>query len=229
MALYAHRDSASFVSAKTGKRSKMSRVFEFNSDISSTAIYERVSRASFRDLLGRRQHALKARAKTAKTTGSAPKSESFESMCFLGPDQIGIDLLVDTLHSDQDTLPDEWALYQWEVRKLFPSLINAIIKSRSDAWNSEDAKLIMRFMHAQGTERFSQSPSMFHDSLEACIRIWEGAIQLGQELHTFHSPRERLEFEKMVFWVRMIPDRGLSISGGNYAARSYVVLNPEKR
>ncbi|KAI4932446.1 hypothetical protein J4E85_002844 [Alternaria conjuncta] len=221
ISLYVHRDSASLTSKMTDNMSKISRVFEFDSNIFSTGVYERAFRGSVRDLLKRRQQTLRSHPIASSAVEPTPTPGSLQSICFLGPDQIGMDLLIDTIQTDQHHLHDEWALHQWELRKLFLSLVITIVRTRSDHCDEEDAGIVMRFMRTEEyLERYSELHSVSHKALGACTRIWNDAVQLAQDPHVRNAYRERVEFGKMVFWVQIIPDRGLSVTSGNYAARS---------
>lgn len=224
ISLYVHRDSASLTSKMTDNMSKISRVFEFDSNIFSTGVYERAFRGSVRDLLRLRQQTLRSHPIAASSAESLSTPGTLQSICFLGPDQIGMDLLIDTIQIDQHHLYDEWALHQWELRKLFLSLVITIIESRSDHCDEEDIGIVMRFMRTEEyPERYPELHSVSHKALGACTRIWNDAVQLAQDLHVHNASRERVEFGKMVFWIQIIPDRGLSVTSGNYAARSYVL------
>ena len=225
ISLYVHRGSASLTSKMTDNMSKISRVFEFDSNIFSTGVYERAFRGSVRDLLRRRQQTLRAHPIASPPVECTSTPRSLQSICFLGPDQIGMDLLIDTIQTDQRHLHDEWALHQWQLRKLFLSLVITIIRTRSDHCDEEDAGIVMRFMRTEEyLERYSELHSVSHKALGACTRIWNDAVQLAQDPHIRNASRERVEFDKMVFWVQIIPNRGLSVISGNYAARSYVIL-----
>ena len=76
VSLYVHRDSASLTSKMTDNLSKISRVFEFDSNIFSTGVYERAFRGSVRDLLRRRQQNMTAQSSTAQKTESVSSGSS---------------------------------------------------------------------------------------------------------------------------------------------------------
>jgi len=208
----------------TDNMSKISRVFDFDSDIFSSGVYERAFRGSVRDLLKRRQQTLRSHPPIPSIPESTMTVKSLQNICLLGPDQIGMDLLINTIPIDRDT-DLEWTLHQWEMRKLFLNLVANIVGSGSSLSNSEDIRTVRRFMRTEqylAQEHYSESDLMTFDALQACTRIWRGAVQHEQEFHAYNSSGKKIEFKNMLFWVGEIPDRRLSITSGNYAATLYV-------
>jgi hypothetical protein len=209
----------------TDNMSKISRIFEFDSDIFSSGVYERAFRGSVRDLLKRRQQTLRTHLPTPSTTESTMPPKSLNSICLLGPDQIGLDFLINTIPIDGNIVLDEWTLHQWEIRKLFLSLVATIVESLMDleSSNSDDIGILRRFMKS---ERYTELELELATAraLKACIRIWKGAVQLDQEFHAYNSSGKRTEFMNMVFWVETMSGRVLSITSGNYAASLYAEL-----
>jgi len=225
MSLYVHRDSASLTSRITDNMSKISRIFDFDSDIFSSGVYERAFRGSVRDLLKRRQQTLRSHPPIPSIPESTMTVKSLHNICLLGPDQIGMDLLVNTIPIDRDTALDEWTLHQWEMRKLFLNLVAIIAGSGSILSISEDIRTVRWFMKTEqylAQEHYSETDLMTADALQACTRIWRGAVQYEQEFHAYNASGKKIEFKNMLFWVAEIPDRGLSITSGNYAATLYV-------
>lgn len=216
MSLYVHRDTASLISKMTDNMSKISRVFEFDSNIFSTGVYERAFRGSVRDLLKRRQQILRSNPSTALAAGSTLRSNNLKSIRFLGPDQVGIDLIINTIQTDRGTPSNEWALYRAELQELCLSLVSNIIKSRSDICDPEDVKVLTQY-----SVPYSRLHLVSQDALEACARVWNDAVQQDRYLHAHNS--RSFVFESMAFWIQITRDQGLRISSSNQKARTYVI------
>ena len=87
--------------------------------------------------------------------------------------------LVGTIQTERHNLYDEWALHQWELRRLFLSRVITIIERRLESCYTDDVEIVMLFMRTEEyLERYSELHSVSHDALGACTRIWKNAVQL---------------------------------------------------
>ncbi|CAN9294295.1 unnamed protein product [Alternaria alternata] len=217
VSLYVHRDSASLTSKMTDNLSKISRVFEFDSNIFSTGVYERAFRGSVRDLLRRRQQNMTAQSSTAQKTESVSTSNSLRKIRILGQDHTGKDLLVNCIEAAHLIDQEQCRLYNSKLQELCIDLVSTIVKDRSDVCDDEDVRILTSYAVL---EPHSSQTSVRKDALNSCVRIMRKAVELNEEFSSvaFNFPTDRIKFEDMVFWVRCIPGRGLSINSGNLAA-----------
>jgi hypothetical protein len=199
--------------------SKISRVFEFDSNIFSTGVYERAFRGSVRDLLKRRQQILRSNPSATLTAESTLISDNLKDIRFLGPDQVSIDLLINTIRTDRGTPSNEWALYRSELQELCLSLVSNIIKSRPDFCDPEDFKVLTQY-----SVPYSRLHLVSQDALEACARIWNDAVQPSRDLDAAAYNSQSFVFESMVFFVQITRNQGLRITSSNQNARTYVTL-----
>ncbi|CAN9319022.1 unnamed protein product [Alternaria alternata] len=223
VSLYVHRDSASLTSKMTDNLSKISRVFEFDSNIFSTGVYERAFRGSVRDLLRRRQQNMTAQSSTAQKTESVSTSNSLRKIRILGQDHTGKDLLVNCIEAAHLIDQEQCRLYNSKLQELCIDLVSTIVKDRSDVCDDEDVRILTSYAVL---EPHSSQTSVRKDALNSCVRIMRKAVELNEEFSSvaFNFPTDRIKFEDMVFWVRCIPGRGLSINSGNLAAELYATL-----
>ncbi|RYO64571.1 hypothetical protein AA0116_g3107 [Alternaria tenuissima] len=221
VSLYVHRDSASLTSKMTDNLSKISRVFEFDSNIFSTGVYERAFRGSIRDLLRRRQQNMTAQSSTAQKTESVSTSNGLRKIRILGQDHTGKDLLVNCIEAAHLIDQEQCRLYNSKLQELCIDLVSTIVKDRSDACDDEDVRILTSYAVL---EPHSSQTSVRKDALNSCVRIMRKAVELNEEFSSvaFNFPTDRIEFEDMVFWVRCIPGRGLSINSGNLAAEFFI-------
>ncbi|CAN9276781.1 unnamed protein product [Alternaria alternata] len=217
VSLYVHRDSASLTSKMTDNLSKISRVFEFDSNIFSTGVYERAFRGSVRDLLRRRQQNMTAQSSTAQKTESVSTSNSLRKIRILGQDHTGKDLLVNCIEAAHLIDQEQCRLYNSKLQELCIDFVSTIVKDRSDVCDDEDVRILTSYAVL---EPHSSQTSVRKDALNSCVRIMRKAVELNEEFSSvaFNVPTDRIKFEDMVFWVRCIPGRGLSINSGNLAA-----------
>lgn len=223
VSLYVHRDSASLTSKMTDNLSKISRVFEFDSNIFSTGVYERAFRGSVRDLLRRRQQNMTAQSSTAQKTESVSTSNSLRKIRILGQDHTGKDLLVNCIEAAHLIDQEQCRLYNSKLQELCIDLVSTIVKDRSDVCDDEDVRILTSYAVL---EPHSSQTSVRKDALNSCVRIMRKAVELNEEFSSvaFNFPTDCIKFEDMVFWVRCIPGRGLSINSGNLAAELYATL-----
>ena len=223
VSLYVHRDSASLTSKMTDNLSKISRVFEFDSNIFSTGVYERAFRGSVRDLLRRRQQTMTAQSSTTPNTESMSTSNGLKKIRILGQDHTGEGLLVNCIQAAHHIEQERHQLNNSKFQELCIGLVSTIVKDRSDVCNDEDVWILTSYAVL---EPCSSQISVREDALKSCARIMRKALKLNEEFSSVavDFPTDRIEFEGMVFWVRCIPDRGLSINSGNLAAESYATL-----
>ncbi|CAN9318172.1 unnamed protein product [Alternaria alternata] len=201
----------------TDNLSKISRVFEFDSNIFSTGVYERAFRGSVRDLLRRRQQNMTAQSSTAQKTESVSTSNSLRKIRILGQDHTGKDLLVNCIEAAHLIDQEQCRLYNSKLQELCIDLVSTIVKDRSDVCDDEDVRILTSYAVL---EPHSSQTSVRKDALNSCVRIMRKAVELNEEFSSvaFNFPTDRIKFEDMVFWVRCIPGRGLSINSGNLAA-----------
>jgi hypothetical protein len=223
VSLYVHRDSASLTSKVTDNLSKISRVFEFDSNIFSTGVYERAFRGSVRELLRRPQQTIIAQPSTAPKAESVSTSNGLRKIRILGEDHTGKGLLASCIEPSHLIDREQYQLYISKFQELCIDLVFAIVKDRSDVCNDEDVWILTSYAVL---EPYSSQISVRGDALKSCARIMRKALELNEEFSSvaFDFPTDRIEFKDMVFWVRCIPDRGLSINCGNLAAKSYATL-----
>jgi hypothetical protein len=226
VSLYVHRDSASLTSKMTDNLSKISRVFEFDSDVFSTGVYERAFRGSVKDLLKRRPQILKTDSLAALKTDPTFMNNGLRRIRILGQDQIGKESLVNKIESADLISQEQHYLYKSKFWELCIDLVSTIVKDRSDVCSEEDVWILTSYAVL---EPYSSQFSVRQDARKSCVRIMRKAVELNEEFSSvaFNFPTDRIEFEDMVFWIRCIPGRGLSINSGNLSAESYATLTLE--
>ncbi|RYO32540.1 hypothetical protein AA0111_g4558 [Alternaria arborescens] len=205
----------------TDNLSKISRVFEFDSDVFSTGAYERAFRGSVKDLLKRRPQTLKTDSLAALKTDPTFMNNGLRRIRILGQDQIGKESLVNKIESADLISQEQHYLYKSKFWELCIDLVSTIVKDRSDVCSEEDVWILTSYAVL---EPYSSQFSVRQDARKSCVRIMRKAVELNEEFSSvaFNFPTDRIEFEDMVFWVRCIPGRGSSISSGNLAAESFI-------
>jgi len=227
VSLYVHCDSASLTSKMTDNSSKISQVFEFDSGVFSTGVYERAFRGTFRNLLKRRPQTLKtdslAAPKTEPKTEPVSTDNGLGRIRILGQDQISKESLVNEIASAYQITREQFCLYQWKFQKLCLNLVLTMVRDCSNVCDDEWVRILTSYAVLDPCFRVL---SMHRDVLECCVMILRKAVEQNDELDPvpLNCQSYRIEFDNMVFWFRSVPDRGLSIKSGNCAARLYVTL-----
>ncbi|KAH6875266.1 hypothetical protein BKA58DRAFT_379513 [Alternaria rosae] len=220
VSLYVHRDTASLTSKMTDNLSKISRTFEFDSNVFSTGVYERAFRGSIKDILRRRQHTVISPLPASGKTEGVSTPKPFKTIRILGQDQIGMDMLVNAIEIKTDSLgpSHNWHLYQSRLQQLCLSLLCKILLETRLNFSDHEHMDVLKLYSDPYPEETSAPP----DVLEACANVWRDATRLNQESHVTY--RERFEFEGMIFWIRSAGDGRLSLTSGNYEASLFIHL-----
>lgn len=222
--LYVHHDTASLTSRMTDNLSKISRIFEFDSNIFSTGVYERAFRGSIRDVLKRRQYAVKDSVPTSVKTVVAPIPTRLINLRLLGPDQIGMDLLINSIQTDRAWQSHHWILYQKRLRDIWSALACDIIETCSDSCDLDNRDVLVSYLKER-SDLNGWLPFMRPEALEAFASFWRNATQFDQEdPAAYGSSRKEIKMGDMVFWVHSRPNHRVKVAGGNYLARLYVFL-----
>ncbi|CAN9305263.1 unnamed protein product [Alternaria sp. RS040] len=162
-----------------------------------------------------------AQSSTAQKTESVSTSNGLRKIRILGQDHTGKGLLVNCIEAAHLIDQEQYRLYNSKLQELCIDLVSTIVKDRSDVCDDEDVWILTSYAVL---EPYSSQTSVRKDALNSCVRIMRKAVELNEEFSSvaFNFPTDRIEFEDMVFWVRCIPGRGLSINSGNLAAEFFI-------
>jgi hypothetical protein len=189
----------------TDNLSKISRVFEFDSSVFSTRVYERAFRGSVKNAL--RQ----------KATARMPTLPHYEHIYLLGDDELSKDLIIDAISPLRTgSYPEGWVAYRLRLQQLCVDFICAIIKKGTPDWDAEQISVLLSYSHGDHEDR-----PKFSDALDACAILWWGALRRQHEPDPDPQGylREKIMLNDMIFHVDIIPAGGLNIYCGNMKAR----------
>ncbi|KAH7090801.1 hypothetical protein FB567DRAFT_300162 [Paraphoma chrysanthemicola] len=207
ISLCVQRDTASFATKMTDNLSKISRVFEFDSSVFSTRVYERAFRGSVKNAL--RQ----------KATARAPALPHYEHIYLLG-DELSRDLIINAIGPRHTSgYPEGWIAYRLRLQQLCVDLVCAIIKKGTPDWDAEQISILISY--SQGDH---EARPKFSDALDACAILWWGALRRQHEPDPDPQGylREKIVLNDMTFHVDIIPAGGLNIYCGNAKARYFM-------
>ncbi|KAF2829614.1 hypothetical protein CC86DRAFT_464147 [Ophiobolus disseminans] len=211
VSLFVQRDAASFASKMTDNLSKISRIFEFDTSVFSTRVYERAFRGSVKQVLRQRQIA-----------ASPTAMSHYKDICVFGDRGTSMNLVINAIQPDPDlnhTNTQDWERYKLHMQRLCVNLMCTIIKRGTPDWDSQHVSVLLAY--SDGVQEVRPSLS---DAVDACAILW------WSSLRRLHDPdpdpqgylREKIELDHMVFHVDIIPAGGLNIYSGNDLARFFV-------
>tara|TARA_R110002003_G_scaffold1635_1_gene23330 strand:+ start:29093 stop:29665 length:573 start_codon:yes stop_codon:yes gene_type:complete len=189
----------------TDNLSKISRIFDFDSNVFSTRVYERAFRGSVKNAL-RQQSAT-----------HSPALPHYEHIYLVGDDEIGKDLIINATNPVHPSgYPEGWIAYRLQMQQLCVDLLCTIIKKGTPDWDAEQVSVLLSYSLGDHETR-----PKFSDALDACAILWWGSLRRQHEPDPDPQGylRERIELNDMVFHVDIIPAGGLNIYCGNMKAR----------
>lgn len=208
VSLCVQQDSASFTSRFTDNLSKNSHIFDFDSHVFSTKVYERAFRGSVKNVLRQKQMVASPSARILR----------YSDVFLLGEDEIGKDLLINAIDAayPQKYKDHDWVLYRSQMQRLCMDLMCIIIKKGTPDWDMDYVPTLLAYSLGPHDE---QPP--YTAALDACAKMWWSALRLKHEPDPDPQGylRERVEFQTMVFDIDIIPAGGLNIYCSNSQAR----------
>ncbi|KAH7392970.1 hypothetical protein BKA66DRAFT_567695 [Pyrenochaeta sp. MPI-SDFR-AT-0127] len=210
VSLCVQRDNASFTSKLTDNLSKISHVFDFDSHVFSTKVYERAFRGSVKNVL--RQQQLNANPSAGLL--------HYSNVYLIGEDEIGKDLLVNAINAryPQKYTDNDWVLYRSQMQRLCLDLMCTIIKRGTPDWDMDYVTVLLAYSLGPHDER-----PTYTAALDACAKMWWSALRITHEPDPDPQGylREMVEFHAMVFHIDIIPAGGLNIYCANSKARFF--------
>jgi hypothetical protein len=217
MSLCVQRDTASLTNRITDNLSKISRVFDFDSNVFATRVYERAFRGSIKDILRRQQQLPSEKvAMSSKLSGD---------LYLYGEDQLGVEKLINIVEDHTHYPSLDWTRRRASIQNVALDLLVSIAKLITVDWKQEETVILLAYSSLP--PRAEGRPTR-DKALEACALIWWSALLVTHEPESENPPaypRYNVSKHEMLFHVEIILAGGLNIYCGNTKARVYVLPN----